>query len=31
MPIDVRGYGKERLGELMTAATEVIQAGLESE
>jgi len=31
MPIDVRGYGKERLGELMTAVTEVIRAGLESE
>lgn len=30
-PIDVSGYGTERLGELMTAVREVIQAGLESE
>ena len=30
-PIDVSGYGKERLGELMTKVREVIQAGLESE
>ncbi len=30
-PIDVAGYGTERLGELMTAVREVIQAGLQSE
>ena len=30
-PIEVSGYGKERLGELMTTVREVIQAGLESE
>ena len=30
-PIDVAGYGTERLGELMAATREVIQAGLESE
>jgi len=30
-PIDVSGYGTERLGELMTATREVIQAGPDSE
>jgi len=30
-PIDVSGYGAERIGELMTATREVIQAGLDSE
>jgi 1-acyl-sn-glycerol-3-phosphate acyltransferase len=30
-PIDVAAYGTERLGDLMAAAREVIQAGLESE
>jgi 1-acyl-sn-glycerol-3-phosphate acyltransferase len=30
-PIDMSGYGTERLGELMTNVREVIQAGLESE
>ncbi len=29
-PIDVSGYGAERLGELMTAVREVIQTGLDS-
>ncbi len=30
-PIDVSGYGTERLGELMSTVREVIQAGLESD
>ena len=30
-PIDVSGYDKERLGELMATVREVIQAGLESD
>jgi 1-acyl-sn-glycerol-3-phosphate acyltransferase len=30
-PIDVSGYGTERLGELMSTVREVIRAGLESE